>query len=126
MFHNLQLAIDAAVDQHIVGAQRGQTLRPNNPSLGARWVVGPAKDTTMPKVNDQSPDSNPIIQVLDSNRYREIQRDALLGGNLWLTLALAAERGDNAAARAACEQIRALTRATFALVNQLGTGQVDA
>jgi hypothetical protein len=61
-----------------------------------------------------------VTDALDSNRYREIGHEALLGANLWLTLCLAAERGDKAACNYACEQIRILTTATFALVKKLG------
>ena len=61
-----------------------------------------------------------LVDALDVNRYREIAHDAQLGGNLWLSLALAAQRGDKAASEAACEQIRTLTTATFRLVKLLG------
>ena len=67
-----------------------------------------------------------IVQALDANRFREIGHDGLLGANLWLSLCLAAERGDKAAVRHACEQIRTLTRTTFSLVNGLGSEDPDA
>jgi hypothetical protein len=66
-----------------------------------------------------------IVAALDANRYREIGHEALLGANLWLSLCLAAERGDKAATDHACEQIAILTRTTFALVKKLGSGDVS-
>lgn len=65
-----------------------------------------------------------VTDALDVNRYREIGHEALLGANLWLSLCLAAERGDKAATIHACEQIATLTRSTLALVRRLGTEQV--
>lgn len=65
-----------------------------------------------------------VIGALDANRYREIGHEALLAANLWLSLCLAAERGDKAATNAACEQIRTLTKSTFALVKLLGSAEV--
>ena len=67
-----------------------------------------------------------VVEALDQNRFREIGHEALLGGNLWLSLALAAERGDKFAVRHACEQIRVLTKTTFALVNGLGSDDPEA
>lgn len=61
-----------------------------------------------------------LVDALDVNRFREIGHEALLGANLWLSLCLAAERGDRPAALHACGQIRTLTAATFALVKKLG------
>ena len=62
-----------------------------------------------------------LVDALDANRYREIAHEAQLGGNLWLTLALAAQRGDKAAVEAVCGQIRTLTAATFGLVKKIGS-----
>lgn len=67
-----------------------------------------------------------IVRALDDNRYREIQHEALLGANLWLSLCLAAERGDKSATDEACRQIAILTKATFALVKALGSERTDA
>lgn len=69
-------------------------------------------------------DEKHVIDALDDNRWREIRHEALLGANLWLALCLAAERGDRAATNHACEQIRTLTKATFALVKTLGSAEV--
>jgi hypothetical protein len=62
-----------------------------------------------------------VTDALDVNRYREIAHDAQLGANLWISVGLAAQRGDKAALDAACDQLRTLTRATFALVKKLGS-----
>lgn len=69
----------------------------------------------MPKVSD----------ALDLTRYEELVRNADLGVNLWSSLLLAAERGDEPACKALCEQIRILTRSTFDLVKRLGSEEPD-
>lgn len=63
-----------------------------------------------PRVND----------VLDDQRFREIQRESILIAGLWLSLALAAERHDKADCNHAGESIARLTKATFAMVKALG------
>ena len=63
--------------------------------------------------------------ALDVTRYDELVRDADLGVNLWASLKLAAQRGDNATIKLNCQQIQALTKATFALVKRLGAEDAD-
>lgn len=60
----------------------------------------------------------------DLLRYEEIARQADLGVNLWSSLMLAAERGDDATITLNCKQIQILTRETFALVKLLGEEDV--
>lgn len=69
----------------------------------------------MPKVSD----------ALDLTRYDELARQADLGCNLWASLKLAAERGDDAVIKLNCQQIQALTRSAFALVKRLGNAEPD-
>lgn len=57
---------------------------------------------------------------LDLRRYAEIIRLADLGENLWASLRLAAERGDNATIRLNCQQIQLTTKSTFHLAKRLG------
>lgn len=66
-----------------------------------------------------------VRDALDLTRYEELVRNADLGVNLWSSLLLAAERGDDAVVRLNCEQIRILTRTTFALVKRLGSEEPD-
>lgn len=66
-----------------------------------------------------------IADALDVNRYREIAHESILACNLWLSLNLACERGDKAAALRACEQIAILTRSTLALAKRLGNAEPD-
>jgi hypothetical protein len=66
-----------------------------------------------------------VADVLDLTRYDELVRDADMGVNLWASLQLAAERGDDDAIKRHCAQIRILTRATFALVRRLGNPEPD-
>lgn len=61
----------------------------------------------------------------DLLRYEEIARQADLGVNLWSSLMLAAERGDNASINLNCKQIQCLTRSMFALVKLLGEEDVS-
>jgi hypothetical protein len=65
-----------------------------------------------------------VTDALDVNRFREIGHESILACNLWLSLNLACERGDRAAAFHAAEQIAILTRTTLALVKKLGTETV--
>jgi hypothetical protein len=65
-----------------------------------------------------------IADGLDVSRYREVAHESILACNLWLSLNLACERGDRAAAFHAAEQIAILTRTTLALVKKLGTETV--
>ena len=67
-----------------------------------------------------------VTDALDANRYRELVHEACLGANLWMSLVLAAERGDKAACNHACEQIRTLTAATFRLVKAIGSPDPEA
>jgi hypothetical protein len=67
----------------------------------------------------------PIADTLDLLRYDEIRRQADLGRNLWESLLLAAERGDDATTKLNARQIAALTKATIALVNRLGQAEPD-
>jgi hypothetical protein len=66
-----------------------------------------------------------IVAALDHNRFREIRGEALLAANLWLSLNLAADRGDRAAVATLGGQIRTLTIATLALVKRLGMEDVS-
>lgn len=65
-----------------------------------------------------------ITEVLDDQRFKEIQRESILIAGLWLSLALAAERHDKADCNHAGESIARLTKATFAMVKALGTEAV--
>lgn len=69
----------------------------------------------MPKVSD----------ALDLQRFDELARNADLGVNLWASLKLAAERGDNAVVKLNCQQIQILTRSVFALAKRLGEAEAD-
>ena len=66
-----------------------------------------------------------VKDALDLTRYDELRRQADLGVNLWSSLLLAAERGDDAVIKLNCEQIRILTRTAFALVKRLGSEEPD-
>jgi hypothetical protein len=66
-----------------------------------------------------------VKDALDLTRYDELARNADLGVNLWASLKLAAERGDDAVIKLNCQQIQALTRAAFALVKRLGSEEPD-
>lgn len=70
---------------------------------------------------DNTGDDNPdILDVLDRQRLFDISRQADLAVNLWGSLLLAAQRGDERTMRMHCHQLSALTRATFHLVKRLG------
>ena len=66
-----------------------------------------------------------VADELDLLRYDELVKNADLGVNLWSSLKLACERGDNPVIERNCEQIRILTRTTFALVKRLGNEEPD-
>jgi hypothetical protein len=66
-----------------------------------------------------------VSDVLDLTRFEELARQADLGVNLWASLKLAAERGDNAVVKLNCQQIQILTRSTFALAKRLGNEEPD-
>jgi hypothetical protein len=66
-----------------------------------------------------------VRDALDLTRYEELARQADLGCNLWASLKLAAERGDNAVIKLNCQQIQILTRTTFALAKRLGAEEPD-
>lgn len=66
-----------------------------------------------------------VTDALDLTRYDEIARQADLGVNLWASLKLAAERGDDAVLKLNCQQIQILTRNTFALARRIGAGEPD-
>ena len=66
-----------------------------------------------------------VRDALDLLRYDELRKQADLGVNLWHSLLLAAERGDDPVINRNCEQIRILTRTTFALVKRLGSEEPD-
>lgn len=66
-----------------------------------------------------------IADALDLDRYSELARQADLGVNLWASLKLAAERGDDAVIKLNCQQIQILTRSTFALAKRLGQAEAD-
>lgn len=64
----------------------------------------------------------PEVQVsLDRQRWDAIRHDAMLIANLWLSVAIAAERGDRPSAFTACENIRKLNTKIFPLVKEVGT-----
>ena len=65
-----------------------------------------------------------VQQALDGERWREIRHESILIANLWLKVAIAAERGDRFEAHQACAVIAKLTKATFALVKTLGSTEV--
>lgn len=66
-----------------------------------------------------------VRDALDLTRYEELARQADLGCNLWASLKLAAERGDDAVIKLNCQQIQILTRTTFALAKRLGAEEPD-
>lgn len=66
-----------------------------------------------------------LTAALDLDRFHELARQADLGVNLWSSLLLAAQRGDDAIARTNARQISVLTKATIALVNRLGKEEPD-
>lgn len=66
-----------------------------------------------------------IADALDLDRYDELRKQADLGVNLWASLKLAAERGDNAVIKLNCQQIQILTRSTLALAKRLGNEEPD-
>lgn len=66
-----------------------------------------------------------ITDMLDLTRYDEITRHADLAQNLWNSLYLAAQRGDDRTLRLHCHQLSGLTRAVFHLVKRLGQDSPD-
>jgi hypothetical protein len=66
-----------------------------------------------------------VRDALDLDRYHEITRQADLGVNLWASLKLAAERGDDAVIKLNCQQIQAVTKSAFAVVKSLGREEPD-
>ena len=66
-----------------------------------------------------------VSDALDLTRYDELARQADLGVNLWASLKLAAERGDDAVIKLNCQQIQILTRNTFALARRIGSAEPD-
>ena len=63
--------------------------------------------------------------ALDVLRFQRLAEMADLGANLWDSLHLAAERGDNAIVEHNLRQIIVLTRSTAALVKRLGNAEAD-
>lgn len=66
-----------------------------------------------------------VADALDLLRYDELVKQADLGVNLWASLKLACERGDDAVIKLNCLQIQILTRSTFALAKRLGNEEPD-
>ena len=65
-------------------------------------------------------EDRPMQDAMDLNRFYEVKMEADLGANLWQSLMLAADRGDDVSCRMLCQQIQAVTKSTFALVRSLG------
>jgi len=66
-----------------------------------------------------------LRDALDHERYAELVNNADLGVNLWSSLKLACERGDNAVIKLNCQQIQILTRTVFALAKRIGSAEGD-
>ena len=70
----------------------------------------------MPKVSD----------ALDVNRFRELRERTILAANLWLSLNLAAERGDAEEIKRLWEKIRTISVDASDLIKALGSERTDA
>lgn len=67
-----------------------------------------------------------VADALDVNRFRELRTRSILGANLWLSLNLAAERGDAEEIKRLWEKIRTLSVDASDLIKALGTERTDA
>jgi hypothetical protein len=74
---------------------------------------------------DERASSARVEYALDYARFDEIARLADRAASYWLSIGLAADRGDTLTVAAHCKQVIAVTREAFALVGALGAS-VDA
>ena len=76
----------------------------------------------MANVSDFPRRDNPeIIGALDTERREEIARQAGLAANLWMSMKLAAARGDDDLMHGHIQQIRLVSKAVVDLLNLLGS-----
>lgn len=66
-----------------------------------------------------------IVDALDHNRFAEVQTRSILGANLWLSLNLAAQRGDADECKRLWEKIRTISVDTSDLLKRLGSLDVS-